>query len=88
MWSSCWYKFTIITDEDFSDPDIRFKLLISISDLYKETGFKKGTHKHIREKDRVVNVLTGVAVDEVKHFSLTVSNGWIAYHLYTLYGSR
>ncbi|XP_043205674.1 C2 calcium-dependent domain-containing protein 6-like isoform X2 [Amphibalanus amphitrite] len=61
-------------DEDLSDPGSRFKILISIGDVYKETGWKRGSHKHshTREKDKVVNVLTGVAVDEVKHFSLTV----------------
>ncbi|KAF0294165.1 C2 calcium-dependent domain-containing protein 6 [Amphibalanus amphitrite] len=59
---------------DLSDPGSRFKILISIGDIYKETGWKRGSHKHshTREKDKVVNVLTGVAVDEVKHFSLTV----------------
>ena len=67
-------KLRAVAAEDLSDPGVRFKLLISIGDIYKETGFKKGTHKHVREKDKVMNVLTGVAVDEIKHFSLTVSN--------------
>ena len=60
-------------DEDLSDPDIRFRLLVSIGDTYKETGLKKGTHRHVHEKEKSMNFLTGVVVDEIKHFSLTVS---------------